>query len=298
MLLAPFVEGLLSGDNLHSIIASLIPLFILAVAQTLVLISGGIDLSLTAVLALSSVAGAAVMQSGASAPVAVAAMLLIGAGIGGANGVAVAALRMPPFMVTLISLTLFSGLAIWFTRSKNIAGLTPGFLVLGKNLAAAASTAAICGTAIHLVLRYTVFGRWLYACGLNRRTARASGVPVGRVTVGVYIAAGILAAVSSVIYTARLETGSPVLGQRQLLDVVGAAVIGGASLMGGRGGVLSALGGALLFTILDNALNLVGLRHFQIMMVKGVVILAAATLDSRRIRPTATTDVRVGVKPR
>jgi ribose/xylose/arabinose/galactoside ABC-type transport system permease subunit len=122
----------------------------------------------------------------------------------------------------------------------------------------------------------------LYAAGLNAEAARFSGLPVPLIRVRSYVAGGLLAAAASVILTARLETGSPVLGQRMLLDVIGAAVLGGVSLHGGRGQVAGVLGGALFFTILDNALNLLGLSHFRIMMVKGGVILAAAGIDAWR----------------
>ena len=136
----------------------------------------------------------------------------------------------------------------------------------------------------HLVLSRTVFGHWLRAVGLNPRTARVSGVPADAVVVGAYVASGVLAAAGSVLYTARLETGSPVLGQRLLLDVVGAVVIGGTSLSGGKGRVSWTLSGVLFLVVLDNALNLLGFSHFAIMMAKGGVILAAAFLDTARNR--------------
>ena len=269
-------------ENLSNVSWSLIPLFILAAGQTLVLITGGIDLSMTAVLALSSVAGAAAMRSGLPWPMAVAAMIATGASVGALNGLAVAGLRLPPFMVTLITLMIFSGVAVWSTQSKPIGGLPGGFCEWGRNLVVAAGAAGVVGLGLHVLLRRGVFGRWLYATGLNATAARASGVPVGRITAAVYVMSGMLAGLASVIQTARLETGSPVLGQRQLLDVVGAAVIGGASLFGGRGGVRGALGGTTFFAVLDNALNLFGLEHFRIMVVKGAVILAAAAVDAGR----------------
>jgi ribose/xylose/arabinose/galactoside ABC-type transport system permease subunit len=136
----------------------------------------------------------------------------------------------------------------------------------------------------HLLLTRTVLGRWLYAVGGNPRTARVSGVPVERVVLLAYVACAACAAVASILYTARLETGSPVLGQRILLDVIGAVVIGGTSLFGGRGTILGTFYGALFITLLDNGLNLMGLSSFTVLMVKGAVILAAALVDAIRER--------------
>ncbi|MDW8310625.1 MAG: hypothetical protein RMK20_14720, partial [Verrucomicrobiales bacterium] len=124
--------------------------------------------------------------------------------------------------------------------------------------------------------------------GHNARAAAIAGVPVGGVTVAAYVLSGFFAALASVLYTGQAESGSPVLAQRLLLDIIGAAVLGGTSLFGGRGKVLWTLGGVLFLKLLDNSLNLLGLSYFSIMMVKGAVILLAALLDSVRNRALAT----------
>jgi ribose/xylose/arabinose/galactoside ABC-type transport system permease subunit len=289
--LAPFTPGLLSQGNLENILANLLPLFIVALGQTLVLISGGIDLSQTSAIALTSVVGAFVMNgdtgwlqgSPLAAPAAVVVMLLLGALIGAANGFAVTALRMPPFMVTLTAMMFLSGLAIWLTRSRNIHNLPAGFVAIGSRLLPSLLLASAVGIIAHLALSRALPGRWLYAVGQNPRAAAASGVPVARVIVAAYAASGILA-VASILYTGRLETASPVHGQRILLDVIGATVIGGVSLFGGRGRVAWTLYGALFLALLDNGLNLLGLSHFTVMMSKGGVILLAAALDTARHR--------------
>jgi ribose/xylose/arabinose/galactoside ABC-type transport system permease subunit len=136
----------------------------------------------------------------------------------------------------------------------------------------------------HGVLSRTVLGRWLYAVGGNARAARVSGVPVERVLLLAYAACGACAGLAAVLYTARLETGSPVLGQRIFLDVIGGAVIGGSSLFGGRGTVRGTAFGVLFISLVDNSLNLLGLSSFTVLMVKGGVILAAAVLDAWRER--------------
>jgi ribose/xylose/arabinose/galactoside ABC-type transport system permease subunit len=293
LVLAPFVPGFLSAPNLGNVVSNVLPLLAVALGQTLVLVTGGIDLSVTATVALASVAGAKVMtESGGAFPgnaaLGIAAMLAVGIGVGLVNGIAVARLRMPPFLATLAVMTFASGFAIYWTRSQGIAGLPASFRALGGTTlgGAPASLLVVAPLAVlaHLLLSRTVFGRWLYAVGGNARAARVSGVPVERVLVLAYAACGLCAAVAAVLYSARLETGSPVLGQRIFLDVIGGAVIGGTSLFGGRGTVRGTAFGVLFITLVDNSLNLMGLSSFTILMVKGGVILAAAVLDALRER--------------
>jgi ribose/xylose/arabinose/galactoside ABC-type transport system permease subunit len=291
--LAPFVPGFLSAANLGSVLSNFLPLLAVSLGQTLVLVTGGIDLSVTATIALASVAGAKVMtESGGFAPgsaaLGIAAMLAVGVAVGLTNGVAVARLRMPPFLATLAVMTFASGFAIGWTRSQGISGLPASFRGLGGTafglFPVSLLVVAPLAIAAHVVLSRTVFGRWLYAVGGNARAARVSGVPVERVLVLAYAACGLCAAVAAVLYSARLETGSPVLGQRIFLDVIGGAVIGGTSLFGGRGTVRGTAFGVLFITLVDNSLNLAGLSSFTILMVKGGVILAAAVLDALRER--------------
>jgi len=293
--LLPFTPRLASAENLANILATLLPLFVVALGQTLVMISGGIDLSVTSAIALCSVTGAMVMSGDQgwlsghplAVPAAVVAMLLTGAGVGLVNGVAVTRFRMPPFIVTLTTMMFFSGLAIWVTQSRNIGNLPPAFNAIGGRTSQALAAAALLGVVVHLLLTRSLWGRWLYAVGHNARTALVSGVPVDGVVLGAYVVCGILAAAASVLYTGQAESGSPVLTQRLLLDVVGAVVLGGTSLFGGRGRVLWTLSGVLFLKVMDNGLNLLGLSHFTIMMAKGGVILIAALLDAARNRRTA-----------
>jgi ribose/xylose/arabinose/galactoside ABC-type transport system permease subunit len=195
---------------------------------------------------------------------------------------------MPPFLATLAVMTFSSGLAIAWTRSQGIAGLPASFRALGGAVLGSVPSSLLVvvplAIAAHVLLGRTVLGRRLYAVGGNARAARVSGVPVERVLVLAYVACGLCASVASVLYSARLETGSPVLGQRIFLDVIGGAVIGGTSLFGGRGTVRGTAFGVLLITLVDNSLNLAGLSSFTILMVKGAVILAAAVLDALRER--------------
>lgn len=286
----PFTPGLAEPENLANILAAMLPLLVVAVGQTFVLIARGIDLSVTATIGLASVAGAFVMNSETgwlrgsvlAVPGGIAAMLAVGALLGLANGAAITHLRMAPFIVTLTTMMFVSGLAIWLTQSKNIFGLPAEFNALGGRTMPALALTVVVVVLAHLALTRTLFGRWLYALGHNERAAYISGVPVAGVTLGAYVVCGLCAAIASMLYTGRLETGSPTMGQRILLDVIGATVIGGTSLYGGKGKVLWTMFGVLFLTLIDNTLNLQNLSHFTIMMVKGSVILLAAALDAAR----------------
>jgi ribose/xylose/arabinose/galactoside ABC-type transport system permease subunit len=237
-------------------------------------------------------------------------MVALAALIGLANGAAVAFLRMPAFMVTLVTMIAVGAFAIWLTQSNNIRELPESFIGLGKGTLVSVyfgeraepqiprrqlhdfvtwPMLIALGVAVlaHFALNRTVFGRWVFAVGVNRTAAEISGVPVRRVIVLVFVISAVCAAIGSVLYTARLETGRPTLGGGNfLLDVIGATVIGGSSLFGGKAKILWTFFGVLFFVLLSNTLNLMNLSAFHIDMVKGGVILAAALLDVARTRMT------------
>ncbi len=296
--LLPFTPGFGSPSNLSNVLVAALPLLLLATGQTLVLITGGIDLSVTATVGLGSVVGALVMGgeagwlrgSPAAVPAAVAATLATGALVGLFNGACIARLRMPAFMVTLTSTMFFGGLAVWLAKrvvdAESIYGLPPAFLALGGGTWTPALIAASATLAAHLLLTRTLAGRWMQAVGHNPRTALVSGVPVGAVTAGAYVLSGVFAATASILITARLETGSPNHGRSLLLDVIGASVIGGTSLFGGKGKVAWTIQGVLFLALLGNGLNLLNLSDFLITIVKGLVILVAALLDVWRTQST------------
>ena len=318
--LAPFVPRIASLANLANVASNAWPLLAIAVGQTLVLIIAGIDLSQIAVIAVSSVLGGMIMTGAANpvlfdktplwgilfsesggllantpwgVPVGLLVMFAAGAIIGLVNGVAIAKAKLPPFMMTLITLLFFSSFAVYLTRAENISNLPLAFTVLGGSRASPwlGYPLLISGglaLLVHLLLSRTVFGRWLYAVGLNREAARISGVPVSRVIITTYMLSAVCATVGGVLYSARLGMGRPGFGEGfdLLLDVIGATVIGGTSLFGGRGKILWTVFGVLLFVLLTNALNLLNLSYFTVNIVKGAFILFAALLDVTRRRLT------------
>ncbi|MHA1571666.1 MAG: ABC transporter permease, partial [Alphaproteobacteria bacterium] len=267
------------------------------------LIIAGIDLSVTAVIAMASVVGASVMtgdggylaNSVLAIPGGIVAFLIVGSAIGLFNGICVAKMNMPPFIVTLTTMMFFSGAALWYTtlhtETSSIANLPTAFVAIGGAESAgipnALWVALAAAVAVHLVLSRTMFGQWLYAIGRNREAARISGVPVEKVVIWAFLVCGLLAALASILYTGRLETGTPVLGKRILLDIVGAAVIGGTSLFGGKGKVVWTVFGVLFLSMINASLDLIGLGHDFAVGVKGTVILLAAIIDAARRRVMA-----------
>lgn len=297
-------SALFTADTLHDTLLAMLPLAILVVGQTLVLLVGQIDLSMTATLAMGSVLGASVMTRHADqlgepwmTASGIAACLGLGLVVGLFNGICNAVLRMPSFIVTLAVMMLGSGAAVWYVSSISdtisIGGLPAAFRTIGYGTVFGIPIALLLCAAVLLgawyALSRTLVGRWIYAVGHNAETARISGVPVQAVTVAVFAVSGLCAGLASVIYTSRIETGIPTLGQNLLLDIVGAAVIGGVSLFGGRGHVLMALGGVLFLSLLDKSLQLMGLSLFLVLAIKGAAILVAAIADVARQRRRART---------
>ena len=238
----------------------------------------------------------------------VAAMLLVGLLIGLFNGLAITRFNLAPFMVTLVSMIFFGSFALWLTASRNISGLPEDFIRLGTGdiisvyLGPKAEPQIprreilpfitypfliSIGLAIfgQWILSRTVFGRQMFAIGANRRAAEISGIPSKRVIVMVYMFSGMCAAIAAILYSARLGIGQPSLGGGNLLlDVIGAAVIGGTSLFGGKGSVRGTVFGVAFFVLLLNVLNAMQLSPFIIDSVKGLMILIAALLDITRTR--------------
>jgi len=315
LILWPIFPWIASGSNVLNISSNMWPLLAIAIGQMFVLIVGGIDLSQTSTMALTSVSGALIMTtkldpnrfsnnplwgliitedggilSGSpfSVPLAIAVMLLIGALIGFCNGFAVAKFKMAPFMVTLVSMMFFSSLAIYLTLSENIMHLPNSFNAIGKSSIGFISYSFLV-TGIMLLIAFfilskTVLGAWFYAVGKNIKTSIVSGVPTERVIIQAYVISGICAAIGSILYSARLEAGRPTLGQNLLLDIIGAVVIGGVSLFGGRGKVVHAIYGVLFFVLLSNFLNMMNLSFSIVNVIKGAFILTAALLDVTRTK--------------
>lgn len=315
LVLTPIIPRLWHPMNIRNILSNMWPLLVVAIGQTFVLILAGIDLSQTSVMAMSSVIGAVVMTNSAdpvlfsksplwgiflteqggllgssplALPVGILAMLAVGLFIGFLNGFSVAYFRMPPFIVTLVSMMLFSAMAIFLTKSENIRHLPEAYLAISKTrfsvVSGAMVIAIILAIIAHILLTRTLFGKRLYAVGINTTASAISGVPARRTIIAAYMVSGLCASIAAILYSSRLEMGRPTLGSTLFIDIVGANIIGGISLAGGKGKVTGTVFGVFFFVILANSLNMLNLSFYIIDMVKGSVILVAALLDVARNR--------------
>lgn len=258
---------------------------IIAFGMTLVILLGGIDLSVGSILAVSSVLGGIVMKSGHDAVLATLVAVLAGAFLGWVNGIVIAPGKVAPFIATLATMTLLRGVALVLSKGSPITGFSSDFFSLlgGGYLLRLVPIPVVCMLVIFaafwFVLKKTVFGRHVYATGGNAEAARLSGVKTDRVQIIVYTVSGAMAAVAGVILTSRLNSAQPTAGAGYELDAIAAVVLGGTSLAGGRGWIFGTLVGALLIGVLNNGLNLLGVSAFYQQVIKGAVILLAVLLD-------------------
>lgn len=289
--LVPWRPELLSPYNLETLALAASLLAVLAIGQSLVMISGGIDLSLPAVISACSVAGAATLgalepsaSGNGGVALALVGMLALGLLIGLLQGLAVAYLKMPPLLVSLSMLMLVGGVTLWATQSNRYAmpeSFTKIWYGRPVGIPVPLFVVGALAYAAHYTLQRTLLGRRLFAIGENVVVARIAGLPVERTVASCYAASGGCAALAGAFYSARLHTASPDLVENDvLLDCIAAAVIGGVSLFGGRGRIPGVLAGALFIALVGNGLNLLGLRYWHVLMVKGLMILLAVALDA------------------
>ncbi len=261
---------------------------LLAFGMTFVILTAGIDLSVGSLVAVAGAVGGGLMVSGVAWPVALLAGLIAGTLLGFANGVAVTAFRIPPFIATLAMLSIGRGLTQLYTGGRPFTGLDPTFNQLGQGSVGPIPIPVLVMLVTvgisWLVLRHTVFGRNVYAVGSNPEAARLAGVRVTRVLLGVYTISGFLSALGGLVLTARLSSAQPTAGLGFELDAIAAVVVGGTSLAGGEGSILRTLIGALIIGVLNNGLNLLNVDPFIQPVVKGAVILIAVGLDRLKTR--------------
>jgi ribose/xylose/arabinose/galactoside ABC-type transport system permease subunit len=261
----------------------------MAIGMTIVLITGGIDLSLPAVMALSGIAGAMFMRAGGHPIIGVLIMLAVGSAVGAFNGFAVARLKMIPFVVTLSTMVIAGGTSVWITNATSIGGLPDGFVdtVTGRLLGIPMPVFLLFVVVIvaQILVTRSIYGRWLYAVGKNLKTARVSGIPADAVTFGAYVVSGFTAGLAGIIITARLMSAAASMGQENLvLDIISSAVVGGVSIYGGVGTPLGAVLGALFITSITNSMNMLGVSYFTTLLIKGTIIILAVGIDSLRRR--------------
>jgi ribose/xylose/arabinose/galactoside ABC-type transport system permease subunit len=257
---------------------------ILALGVTYVLLTGGVDLSLGSLVALTGVIAARFAHPGEYAVIVPVAMgILSGAVCGVWNGVIVTRGRVAPFIVTLGAMTAARGLALLASNGRPVSNLSPAFAEIGGGDLVGVPVPILIfftmAVASHVFLRHMRLGRYLYAVGGNENAARASGVKVARVKTVAYTLSGAFAGLAGVVLASRIRTGQPNAGIGYELDAIAAVVIGGTSLNGGVGGVAGTVLGALLIGVLNNGLDLLNVSSYYQQVIKGIIIVGAVWLD-------------------
>lgn len=285
-LLAILSDRFLTGSNIVNVVRQSSITGIIAVGMTFVILTAGIDLSVGAVLTLTSVVAASLMQQGLHPVLAVAAALGLGAVIGLFNGVLITTLHIPAFITTLGTWTLVRGLALAYTQGRPITGLPESFLWLGRGslgpIPMPIVIAALTFALGYVFLAHTRAGEYIYAIGTNKEAARLAGIPVNRYETLVYVLAAFLAALAGLVLTARLNSAAPTPAEPYELNAIAAVVLGGTSFAGGIGGLGGTLLGTLMFGVINNGLNLLNISPLWEQVVKGVVIAAALLINRPR----------------
>lgn len=281
-------DTFLTARNLLNVLDQLTVLGIMALGMTAVIVIGGIDLSVGSVLALSMmVMGWMANVAGWPMPLGMLAALLVGAACGICSGLLITRANLPPFIATLAMMSIARGLANMITDGSQIVGYVEWFSALSieRHFGFMSVTVAlfiVLTIAAGIYMKYRAGGRALYAIGGNAEVARLAGIPVKRITVGVYAVCGLLAGLAGVVMSTRLDSSQPSGGLGYELDTIAAVVIGGASLAGGVGSIFGTLMGVLTIGVLRNGLNLVGTSPFVQQIVIGLVIVAAVMVDANK----------------
>ncbi len=281
-------DGFLTTRNLTNIVLQTAPATIMAIGLVFALSAGEIDLSFGSIVAVSALAAAVAMQNG---PMVFGVVAGLGAGvlIGAFNGVLVAYLRLPSFLVTLATLGLFAGIARSMTDLRSIPVINDaftGFFGSGK-LLGVPSLVIWTGAAVaigHVLYRYSRFGAHVLAVGDNARAAQVSGIKVPRIRLLVLTLCGATAGLAGLLYAGRLQAAKYTLGESDLMTVIAAVIVGGTALNGGKGSIIGALLGSLMMGMLNNGLILMGLKVSDQMIVRGVIILVAVAVSLRDTR--------------
>ena len=294
LVLSLTTDKFLTTDNTLNILRQICANLCLSLGMTIIILSGGIDLSVGAVLALAGAVAAGLLKNGFAVPGteifvevtcsgAILAGLFVGIIMGGFNGVVITRFQLPPFVATLGMLSIARGLTMLWTGGFPITRLGDSFDYMGTGrLVGVPLPVLISGVLVILLLilmQRTRFGRNVYAVGGNERAATLSGLNVNRIKFLVYLLGGALAAVAGLLVTARLDSATPNAGLGYELDSIAAVVIGGTSLSGGRGTIIGTVLGCLIIGVLNNGLVLLEVSPFWQQVIKGLVILIAVAVD-------------------
>ena len=280
-------DRFLSGENLSLVLQQVMVVGVLAIGQTLIILTAGIDLSCGMVMALGGVVMTKFsVDYGLPPSLAIVCGLLVSAGFGLLNGLLVTQVKLPPFIVTLGTLNIAFAITQIYSQAQTVTNLPDTLTALG-NTFHLGSTEVSFGTVtmlalygvVWLMLRETAPGRHIYAVGNNPEAARLTGISVNRVLVGVYVTAGLFYGIAALLSVARTGVGDPQAGQTENLDAITAVVLGGTSLFGGRGIVLGSLVGAVIVGVFRNGLTLMGVASVYQTLITGILVILAVAAD-------------------
>ncbi|MCP5272980.1 MAG: ABC transporter permease [Burkholderiaceae bacterium] len=280
-------DRFLSGQNLSLILQQVMVVGVIAIGQTLIILTAGIDLSCGVVMALGSIVMTKLAADlGLPTPLAVLAGIGVTAAFGLFNGLLVTRIKLPPFIVTLGTFNIAFAITQLYSESQTVTDIPDAMLWLG-NTFAIGDTRIGYGVVLMIALyggvwfwlRETAAGRHVYAVGNNPEATRLVGIPTERVLLGVYVLAGVFYGIASLLSVARTGVGDPNAGQTENLDAITAVVLGGTSLFGGRGMILGTLVGAIVVGVLRNGLTLMGVSSVYQVLVTGILVIVAVTVD-------------------
>lgn len=278
-------SSFLTMGNLLNVIRQVSMVGIIGAGMTFVILTGGIDLSVGSTVALAGVAAATVMTKMNSIFIATIAALLVGFAVGLVNGLIITKGKLPPFIATLGTMVLVRGIVMVTTNGSPITTSSKAFNFIGKGKLGPIPVPVLILIVVYIIgyyiLKYTKFGRGVYCLGGNSEATRLSGINTKRIELNVYIICGLLAGLTGLILTARLGSAQPTAGNGYELDVIAAVILGGTSLTGGQGFIVSTVVGAMILGVLDNILVLMNFNPFATEIVKGVVIILAVLVDAK-----------------
>ena len=281
-------SNFLNVTNLLNILKQNAVFGVIAVGMTFVIVTGGIDLSVGAIVAMSACFATSLAQKGTTVPLPVSLLtgLVLGVACGAFSGLFIAYAHIPAFIATLATQTIVRGIVFVFTDGRPITGVTDAYKVLGRSSVGIVPIMVIVYIVFLLLgtflLKYMKFGRHVFAVGGNKQAARVSGIDVRLTEFLVYVISGFCSAFAGLMLSSRIQTGQPAGGEGYELDAITAVVIGGASLSGGKGSVLGSFVGILVVGILTNGLDLLNVSSYYQRIIKGAIILLAVLADSRK----------------
>lgn len=278
----------LTNTNLSSVVRQTAVINIMALGMTLIIVSGGIDLSVGAILAMGGLLGTMAMEKGYSIPVGVVVGIVTGCFWGFVNGLLTTRLRINPFIVTLGTLGIVRGLTLIVSNGLPVHQIPQSFSFLGEGTVLGVPfvlwVLLVCAAAMHVIMEHTRLGRYAFAIGSNPDAAFYAGIPVAFHVTAVYAIGGALTGLAGMIEASRLMTGQPTAGQGYELQAIAAVVIGGGSLRGGEGSVIGTLVGAFIMGLLSNGSDLLGISPYLQQAIIGAVIILAVSVDELRKR--------------